>query len=96
MSFRKPDGEPIDLHVLLHGDQDVLFPINHPGLHQVAARRVHGHRGLGGAELKLLIVNQVGGTQRRIRAEPMSFAVTARGSGSLLSLCWAIRSAKRS
>ena len=51
------------------GDQQILPPVDDPGLHQVTALRVHGDSGLRRGHLEFSALDEVGGVEGRVVAE---------------------------
>ena len=59
--FSLADGhrQAVDLNRLVCGDEDVLFPIDQPGLHQITAVRADHDLAVSSGDLKLFTVNNV-------------------------------------
>src|SRR5699024_3914706 len=66
------DAEAVEFHVPLHGDEQIIAPVDGAPLHQVALFRVDGEGGGGGLELKLAAVDQVGRAEGRPLPEALA------------------------
>lgn len=70
-----PDAEAIDFHIFVGGNQEILPPIDDPGLHQEAPFRLHSNGGVGGFNLKAFGVYHIGGIEGRALPELLTAAL---------------------
>ena len=62
------DGDAVDLHAVVGGDEDEAPPVDDPGLHHIAVLRRHGDLHLRGGDLEFSGLDDVPGVQGGVLA----------------------------
>ena len=62
------DGDAVDLHAVVGGDEDEAPPVDDPGLHHIAVLRRHGDLHLRGGDLEFAGLDDVPGVQGGVLA----------------------------
>lgn len=81
------DGDTVDLHAVVGGDEDEAPPVDDPGLHHIAVLRRHGDLHLRGGDLEFSGLDDVPGVQGGVLAvlpAEASWKASAFSSGTPL------------